>query len=110
MYKRQVNGPHRDEYNLILDGKKDRDYFSQGEFRITNLSLIMTINRLLSSRFSFSPVVIFDDLFSELDDEVVNSVFEYFLHLKNQIFITSTSEPLNFSLGRQFQVVEGRLV
>ena len=54
--------------------------------------------------------MIFDDLFSELDDEVVNSVFEYFLHLKNQIFITSTSEPLNSSLGRQFQVVEGRLV
>ena len=105
-----VTGPHRDEYHLILDGKKDRDYFSQGEFRITNLTLIMTINHILFDRYGFSPIMIFDDLFSELDDEVVNSVFEYFLHLKNQIFITSTSEPLNFSLGRQFQVVEGRLV
>ena len=103
-------GPHRDEYHLILDGKKDRDYFSQGEFRITNLSLIMTINRLLFNRYSFSPVVIFDDLFSELDDEVVDSVFKYFLELKNQIFITSTSEPLKSSLGKQFQVVEGQLV
>ena len=105
-----VSGPHRDEYHLILDGKKDRDYFSQGEFRITNLSLIMTINRLLSSRFSFSPVVIFDDLFSELDDEVVNSVFKYFLQLKNQIFITSTSEPLKSCQVKQLQVVEGQLV
>ena len=105
-----VTGPHRDEYHLILDGKKDRDYFSQGEFRITNLSIIMTINRLLFNRYSFSPVVIFDDLFSELDDEVVNSVFKYFLQLKNQIFITSTSEPLKSSLGKQFQVVEGQLV
>ena len=105
-----VTGPHRDEYHLILDGKKDRDYFSQGEFRITNLSLIMTINRLLSNRYSFSPVVIFDDLFSELDDEVVNSVFKYFLQLKNQIFITSTSEPLKSCPGKQFQVVEGQLV
>ncbi|MDC0230088.1 hypothetical protein OAK48_03865, partial [Deltaproteobacteria bacterium] len=99
-----------DEYHLMLDGKKDREYFSQGEFRITNLSLIMTINRLLSKRYSFSPVVIFDDLFSELDDGVVNSVFKYFLQLKNQIFITSTSNPLKFSLGKQFQVVEGQLV
>ena len=105
-----VIGPHRDEYHLILDGKKDRDYFSQGEFRITNLSLIMTINHILFDKYNFSPIMIFDDLFSELDDEVVNSVFEYFLHLKNQIFITSTSEPLNSSLGSQFQVVEGRLV
>jgi len=105
-----VTGPHRDKYHLILDGKKDRDYFSQGEFRITNLSLIMTINRLLCNRYSFSPVVIFDDLFSELDDEVINSVFKYFLRLKNQIFITSTSEPLKSSPGKQFKVVEGRLV
>jgi len=104
-----VTGPHRDEYHLMLDGKKDRDYFSQGEFRITNLSLIMTINRLLYERYSFSPVVIFDDLFSELDDDVVNTVFKYFLHLKNQIFITSTSEPIKTSPGKQFKVVEGQL-
>ena len=92
------------------DEKKDKDFFSQGEFRITNLSLIMTINHLLFDKYSFSPLMIFDDLFSELDDEVVNSVFKYFLHLKNQIFITSTSEPLNYSPTRQFQVVEGQLV
>jgi recombinational DNA repair ATPase RecF len=70
----------------------------------------MTINRLLFDRHSFSPVVIFDDLFSELDNEVVNSVFKYFLQLKNQIFITSTSEPLKSSTGKQFQVVKGQLV
>ena len=105
-----VTGPHRDEYHLILDGKKDRDYFSQGEFRITNLSLNMTINRLLFERYSFSPVMIFDDLFSELDDEIVESVFKYFLNLKNQIFITSTSEPIKASLGKQLQVVAGQLV
>ena len=70
----------------------------------------MTINRLLFNSYSFSPVVIFDDLFSELDDGVVNSVFEYFLQLKNQIFITSTSEPLKYSPGKQFQVVEGQIV
>ena len=109
-YGFSVTGPHRDEYQLILDGKKDRDYFSQGEFRITNLSLIMTINHLLFDRYNFSPLMIFDDLFSELDEEVINSVFKYFLHLKNQIFITSTSEPLKSYQVKQLQVVEGQLV
>ena len=74
------------------------------------MSLIITINRLLLDKYSFSPVVIFDDLFSELDDEVVNSVFKYFLQLKNQIFITSTSEPLKSSPGKQLRVVKGQLV
>ncbi|MBS1255991.1 MAG: DNA replication and repair protein RecF [Deltaproteobacteria bacterium] len=105
-----VIGPHRDEFHLILDGKKDRDYFSQGEFRITNLSLIMTINRLLCDRYSFYPVLILDDLFSELDDVVIEFVFQYFLRLGNQIFITSTSEPFKSSPGKQFQVANGQLV
>ena len=69
----------------------------------------MTINHLIFDRYNFSPLMILDDLFSELDEEVVNSVFKYFLHLKNQIFITSTSEPLNSSPGNHFQVVEGQL-
>ncbi|GIT63524.1 MAG: hypothetical protein Ct9H300mP21_10700 [Pseudomonadota bacterium] len=52
----------------MMEGKKDRDFFSQGEFRITNLSLKMTLNRLFYEEYQFYPVLIFDDLFSELDD------------------------------------------
>ena len=51
-------GPHRDEFYLMLNEKKDKDYFSQGELRITNLSLKMTINRLLYNKFKFCPVLI----------------------------------------------------
>ena len=103
-------GPHRDEYHLMMDGKKDRDFFSQGEFRITNLSLKMTINRLFYEGNQFYPVLIFDDLFSELDDEVIKNVFQYFLALKNQIFITSTSEPSGSLTVKKFNIVKGELV
>ena len=93
-----------------MDGKKERDFFSQGEFRITNLSLKMSINRLLCNRYRFYPVLIFDDLFSELDDEVIKHVFQYFLKLKNQIFITSTSEPSGSLTVKKFNIVKGELV
>jgi len=105
-----VLGPHRDEYHLMMDGKKDRDFFSQGEFRITNLSLKMTINRLFYEEYQFYPVLIFDDLCSELDDEVIKNVFQYFLTLKNQIFITSTSEPSGSLTVKKFNIVKGELV
>ena len=105
-----VLGPHRDEYHLLMDEKKDKDFFSQGEFRITNLSLKMTINRLLCERYKFYPVLIFDDLFSELDDEVIEHVMQFFIELKNQIFITSTSEPLSSLPGKHFHVIKGQLV
>ena len=94
----------------MMDGKKDRDFFSQGEFRITNLSLKMTINRLFYEEYQFYPVLIFDDLFSELDDEVIKNVFQYFLTLKNQIFITSTSEPSGSLTVKKFNIVKGELV
>ena len=103
-------GPHRDEYHLLIDEKKDKDFFSQGEFRITNLSLKMTINRLLCERYKFYPVLIFDDLFSELDEEVIQQVLQYFIKLKNQIFVTSTSEPSSFLPGKNFHIEKGQLV
>ena len=105
-----VLGPHRDEYHLLIDKKKDKDYFSQGEFRITNLSLKMTINRLLCERYKFYPVLIFDDLFSELDEEVIQQVLQFFIKLKNQIFITSTSEPSSSLPGKYFHIENGQLV
>ena len=105
-----VLGPHRDEYHLLIDEKKDKDYFSQGEFRITNLSLKMTINRLLCERYKFYPVLIFDDLFSELDEEVIQQVLQFFIKLKNQIFITSTSEPSSSLPGKYFHIENGQLV
>jgi recombinational DNA repair ATPase RecF len=54
--------------------------------------------------------LIFDDLFSELDDEVIEHVMQFFIELKNQIFITSTSEPLSSLPGKHFHVIKGQLV
>jgi recombinational DNA repair ATPase RecF len=70
----------------------------------------MTINRLFYEGYQLYPVLIFDDLFSELDDEVIKNVFQYFLTLKNQIFITSTSEPSGSLTVKKFNIVKGELV
>ena len=104
-----VIGPHRDEFFLMMNERKDKDYFSQGEFRITNLSLKMTINRLLYEKYNFHPVLIFDDLFSELDQEVISYVINVLIKIKNQIFITSTSKP-SFPLpGKCFKIQQGMI-
>ena len=89
-YGYSVHGPHRDDFRLFLDAKGDRDFFSQGEFRVTNLSLKMAINQIILETHQFCPILIFDDLFSELDSNVNQRVMAYFLELPNQIFITST--------------------
>jgi len=109
-YGHTLLGPHRDDYRLFLDNKGDRDFFSQGELRITNLSLKMSINQLLSERYNFYPVLIFDDLFSELDPKVNGKMLQFFSELKNQIFITSTDLPPNSTLhGKTIHVSNGQL-
>ena len=109
-YGFSIVGPHRDEFYLFLNEQRDKDFFSQGEFRITNLSLKMTINRLLYDKHEFYPVLIFDDLFSELDEGVINHVLELFLKTKNQIFITSTSKPSHSLPGKFLNINQGMLV
>lgn len=103
-------GPHRDDYRLFLDDRADRDFFSQGELRVTNLSLKMSINQLLSERYGFYPVLIFDDLFSELDPGVNENVLQFFKELKNQIFITSTNVPADLiDHGKTIHIANGNL-
>ncbi len=105
-----ISGPHRDDFQLMLDDKPDRNFFSQGEFRITNLSLKMTLNQLFCKSYQFHPVLIFDDLFSELDERMSKRIVNYFLGLENQIFITSTTPPIHEISGKAFRVSQGKLV
>ena len=104
-------GPHRDDYHLFLDEKIDRDFFSQGELRVTNLSLKIAINQLLFSNYSLHPILIFDDLFSELDAQVSQRLLGLFAQLQNQIFVTSTTRPEKLDTKScSFQVVQGQFV
>ena len=104
-------GPHRDDYHLFLDEKIDRDFFSQGELRVTNLSLKIAINQLLFSHYSLHPILIFDDLFSELDVQVSQRLLGLFAQMQNQIFVTSTTRPEKLDTKScSFQVVQGQFV
>lgn len=103
-------GPHRDDYHLFLDEKIDRDFFSQGELRITNLSLKIAVNQLFYLNYSLHPILIFDDLFSELDERVSQRLLGIFVQLQNQIFVTSTRLPdLLDPASRSFHVVQGQI-
>lgn len=109
-YGHTLIGPHRDDYQLFMNHLPDREFFSQGELRVTNLSLKMSINQLLSLQYQFFPVVLLDDLFSELDQEVNQKVLKYFLELQNQVFITSTEIPADFPTeGKTIHIENGTL-
>ena len=60
-------GPHRDELVLTLDGLPARTHASQGEQRTLALAMRLAAHRLVAERTGSTPVLVLDDVLSELD-------------------------------------------
>lgn len=60
-------GPHRDELELGIGGRPARVQASQGEQRCLALALRLAVHRLVAERTGRPPVLLLDDVFSELD-------------------------------------------
>ncbi len=110
-------GPHRDDVRLTLGADaKDRNerrdtLFSQGEYRAALLALQLALGRLLEIERGFRPVLILDDVFSELDGPVRERLLAYLPHLNNQLFITTTEwpEPMHVTGARVMEIQAGRV-
>jgi len=61
-------GPHRDDLEVLLDGMDARVFASQGEQRSLALSLRMAERDLVAESRGEDPILLLDDIFSELDD------------------------------------------
>ncbi|MBO0692195.1 MAG: DNA replication/repair protein RecF [Acidimicrobiaceae bacterium] len=61
-------GPHRDELELVIGQMPARTHASQGEQRSLALALRLAGHRVVTDRLESPPVLLLDDVFSELDD------------------------------------------
>jgi DNA replication and repair protein RecF len=83
-------GPHRDEFTLWLDGLPSRTHASQGEQRSLALSLRLAAHRLVTERTDTAPLLVLDDVLSELDDHRAGALLD---HLPaGQVIITTAHE------------------
>lgn len=80
-------GPHRDDIDFKINQKSAKVYASQGEQRSVILSLKLAECDLITKTFNNKPILLLDDVFSELDEKRS----EYLLNsIKNiQTFITT---------------------
>ena len=62
------HGPHRDELALLRDGRELRAFGSQGEQRLALLALLLAERALLESERGNAPLMLLDDVMSELDE------------------------------------------
>lgn len=100
-------GPHRDEPLPLLDGRSARSQASQGEQRSVALALRIAAYHLLEKRVGRPPVLLLDDVFSELDVARAEGVLE--LLPRGQVFVTSAREDEVRVGGRRWIVSPGRI-
>src|SRR5438105_12227624 len=62
-------GPHRDDLRVLLDGQEARSYASQGQQRTAVVSLKLAEAALIERRAGERPVLLLDDVLSELDGQ-----------------------------------------
>jgi DNA replication and repair protein RecF len=86
-----AHGPHRDELQLLLEGVPLRAYGSQGQQRAALLALLFAERMLLAERRARPPLMLLDDVMSELDAERRELLAEL-LRSGGQAVITAT-EP-----------------
>jgi DNA replication and repair protein RecF len=62
-------GPHRDDLRIVIDGHEARSYSSQGQQRTAVVSLKLAEAAVIHRRTGERPVLLLDDVLSELDGE-----------------------------------------
>jgi DNA replication and repair protein RecF len=86
-----LNGPHRDDLNCTLNGKPLNHHGSQGEQRSFILALKMAEIEYLRKRWGNPPILLLDDMTSELDETRNNNLMDFLRDKDMQVFITTTS-------------------
>ena len=103
-------GPHRDDFDIIINDKKAKIFASQGQQRSAVLSLKLSEAHILKEQTGENPVILLDDVLSELDrkrqDFLLNKISDY------QVFITSCQldEREQMQKGKCFYVENGKII
>jgi DNA replication and repair protein RecF len=107
-------GPHRDDLEFTIAGQPVRNHGSQGQQRSCILAFKTAQVLDLEARTGETPVLLLDDLNSELDRKRQDFYFDFLLARSGQVFITTTDpKPFlvrSFKDALFFQVADGRIM
>lgn len=103
-------GPHRDDIEILINGKSARKYGSQGQQRSCVLALKLAEASLLREKTQDEPVALLDDVMSELDEGRQDYILN---HIKDwQVFITccDPASVLRLKQGKTFHINDGKAI
>lgn len=100
-----LSGPHKDDWNALLDGLSVRQFGSQGQTRTAAISLKLAERELIRLDTGTEPILLLDDVLSELDAGRQNFVLNQIK--SGQVFITCCEKDRLTDLGQVLTIASG---
>ena len=110
--KMSMTGPHRDDLSFRNETIDLRRYGSQGQQRTTALSLKLAEIELIRQNSHDTPVLLLDDVLSELDRERQRLLLERISNIQTLITCTDVGDftENQFQIDKMYHVKEGRII
>ena len=107
--KTSLVGPHRDDIGFYMDDIDIRRFGSQGQQRTAALSLKLAEIQLVKNLVKDDPILLLDDVLSELDGERQNHLLSAIHSIQTMITCTGLEDFINnrFPIDRIFKIVDG---
>lgn len=108
-YSSTQSGPHRDDISFIINGIDARKYGSQGQQRTVALSLKMAEIKLVKKIINDNPILLLDDVMSELDTSRRDALIEEIKDIQTIITCTGYDDFIKqqIIINNVYSVVEG---
>ena len=110
--KQTTVGPHRDDFCFMIKDVDIRKFGSQGQQRTAALSLKLSEIELVKKIANENPVLLLDDVLSELDSHRQNYLLSTIGEIQTIITCTGLDEFVNnrFEIDKVFQIENGKIV
>ena len=106
MYKMTLIGPNRDDFYFKLDDRNLSLYGSQGQMRSAVLALKLSEVKLFNDKTGDSPILLLDDIFSELDIEKRNNLLSTLSNNVQTVITTTDMENITEDIRKKANVYE----
>jgi len=107
--KQTTVGPHRDDIEFFINKIDVRKFGSQGQQRMVALSLKLAEIELVKRTINDNPILLLDDVLSELDNKRQKFLLDYLGEMQTIITCTGLDEFINdrFRMDKVLKVVDG---
>lgn len=104
-------GPHRADLRILLNEQDTRYFASQGQQRTLLLAAKLAELRYLTEKLGLSPILLLDDISSELDQHKISYLFDIIKTMSSQVWISTTGNTFLPELGdiQRLQIINGEI-